>query len=157
MAGITVPTDAYVTLEDVRTLLPNRTYDANSKPTMEQAEQILKDVALRLNGILRGLGYATPLTGTDDKALLASFNRLGGAALIEQSTKAVTGVVSAVGELYQAQFEAIIKDLGAGKYKFLSAGTPPALTPDGPDDLDTGGDRDEPIFKISTEDMEHKF
>jgi len=157
MGGISVPTDAYATIEEVRQLLPSRTYDANSKPTLEMAEQIVKDVAVQINGVLRGLGYSTPLSGTDDKKLLGSINRLGAAAMIEAATMVAVQGRSEIALMYQQRFDDMMDDLGKGKYKFATAGFPPALQPDGPDDLDTGGDREDPIFSISEDSMERKF
>lgn len=154
---IAVPTHAYCTVEDVLALLPTRQYDSESRPTLEQAEEIIKDVAREINGALRSLGYTAPLTGSSDIADLKTINKYGAAGLCESATLIGVQGESVLATRYLEQFKAMMKQLREGEWQFSDAGAPTLNNPDGNDDLDEGGDRDEPIFSISQESRETKF
>ena len=154
--SIKVPDDAYCTLSEVGQLLPSRTYSSQSKPTLDQAEQHVKDVALEINAVLRGLGFSPPLTGAD-VPFLKSMNKLGSAAMIESSTMIGVQGKSEIATSYGGKYQQMLKDMAAGRYKFETAGSPPVDEADVNDDLDVGGERADPIFKISPDDMEKKF
>lgn len=154
--AITVPTDAYCTLEDVQQLLPNRQYHASSKPTIGQAEQAVLDVAQEINMALRGLGLTVPITDTNDGRFLKVMNRLGAAWLIESSSLVAGQGTSQIIENYKEKYDDMLKRLIAGEYEFVSS-TSTVNDPDGNDDLDASGERSDPIFSISESSRETKF
>lgn len=155
--GIIVPTEAYCTLEDVQELLPNRVYNATSRPTISQAIGLVKAVAAEINAILRGLEYVTvPFTDDGDIVVLKEINKVGAAYRIECATNATGGENPALDRL-ERQYGSMIDYLRKGVYKFASAGTPPSAEPDGNDDLDASGTRSEPIFSISQDARDRKY
>lgn len=156
--GIIVPTEAYCTLEDVQELLPNRVYNATSRPTISQAIGLVKAVAAEINAILRGLEYATvPFTDATDVVLLKEINKVGAAYRIESSTNASAQSDSPALDRLERMYGSMIENLRKGAYKFASAGTPPSAEPDGNDDLDASGTRSEPIFSISQDARDRKY
>ncbi len=87
---ITVPDDAYCALTAVRQLSPQRVYDANSKPTATQVENLIRDVAAEINGVLEGLGYEVPVAAAADAGrVLGHLNALEAASLAEEATFSV--------------------------------------------------------------------
>lgn len=157
MSGITVPTNAYCTLIDLQGLLPNRKYDATSKPTAGQVEMAIKEVAQVINAIVRGLGFTPPLTTASDVMVLKSINQYGAAWRCESATLIGVQGKSELAEQYKAEYDAMIKNLIGGVYKFEGAGGIPSAEPDGQDDLDASGTRSEPIFSISIDERERQF
>lgn len=154
--AITVPTDAYCTLEDVQQLLPNRQYHALSKPTLSQAEQHVKEIAAVIRSALRGLEVTIPPTGDDDLLLLKMINRLGAAWLIESATMAAGQGTSQIVDNFKEEYDAMMKKLIAGEYEFEDEEST-VNEADGNDDLDASGERSDPIFSISEDSRETKF
>ena len=152
--AIKVPTDAYCTVEDVQEHLPARVYDANSRPTVFQVEERIKRVADELNVVLRALGYTPPLTGTEDVNVLREMNSLGAAMKAESATLAITPSAdqTAIDRL-ETEFTRMLDTMRKGGYKFATADAPDLLDPDINDDLDAGGDRNDPIFSMDMGDQ----
>lgn len=147
-SGITTPTEAYVTLDEVRRQkLPHRTYDADSNPTASAAEKTIKNVAASINAALKSLGYTPPLTGSDDILILGEINALGAASRIEEATLAtVGGGDSETAATFKTSYNEEMAKLRSGEYQFTDAGGNTIAKPDGNDDLDSSGDRTDPIF-----------
>ena len=151
-SGITVPTNAYISLADLKDQkLPKREYSAVSVPTIAQAEKTILKVAAAINAILRSQGYSPPLTNSDDILILSEINALGAAAKIERATLAALGAAdsSAIVE-YNEMFEAEMKRLQNGEYTFSGAGASDVHEPDVNDELDTGGDREDTLFNTKS-------
>lgn len=157
MAGITVPTDAYCTVAEVQGLLPNRVYTSGSKPSIDQAENFCKEIAEEINAILRGLEFSPPLTDSGDVRFLKLLNKLGAAWLCESATLVGVQGRSDIAQTYKERYDAMIKALMNGEYKFAGAGAVPSAEPDGQDDLDASGSRTDPIFQISEDERKTQF
>lgn len=155
--SITIPTDAYCSVDDVRQLLPNRKYDTSSKPTLEQAENSIKSIAEEISAVLRALGFSPPLTNANDIKFLKYVNQLGGAWMCETGTLIGVQGTSELAQSYKEKYERMIEGLQEGLYKLPSAGASDSSTPDANDDLDASGTRSEPIFSISSDERENQF
>ena len=77
---------AYCTLDDVRTINAKRVYDANSKPTSTQVEDMITDIAAELDSILSGRGLEVPVTTPEHFVkFLKQTNAIGAGAFAEFS------------------------------------------------------------------------
>ncbi len=65
---------AYATLDGVREQDPRAVYSETSKPTAEQVEQLLVDVAGEIDTVLSAAGYTVPITAP--ATLLSTVTRL---------------------------------------------------------------------------------
>lgn len=155
--ALTIPTNAYCTVSDVQGMLPNRRYDGTSKPTMSQVELFCKQIAAEINGLLRGLGFSVPLTDANDLVYLQMMNQLGVAYLCESATLVGVQGKSEIAEQYQAQYNAMKKDVANGVVKFSGAGATPSSEPEGNTDLIESGTRSDPIFAMSEDQRERQF
>jgi len=157
VGGITVPTDAYATVEDVQHLLPGRTYGPETKPSIAAVEFNLKSVAQTINARLRGLGFTPPLTGTNDVELLRHVNSIGAAWMCEAQTVGVAQGESALAVEYRDEYRALLKDISDGKFEFDTAGDSPNLEAEGPDELLESGDRPDTVFINSETERKNQF
>ena len=157
--AIVVTDDAYCTIQDVLELLPNRTFDSETKPTLQQAEGHIKSVARKINAVLTGMGYATPIptTQSTDILLLQEINKFGAAWMCEQSSLVGVQGVSEIADNYKAEYDSMIEDLRNGKFQFKDGGQSDINEPEGNPDLLPSGTRSEPIFSISEDSRRNKF
>lgn len=155
--AISTPTDAYCTLNDVLELLPNRVYDASSKPTLQQAENLVIDKALQINGILRSLGYATPLTGSDDVKLLRYINKIGGAYMVETATNQIVGNDNESAQEYKEEYGDLITQLRKGELLFTDAGGSETSEAESNSSLSDSGTRADALFKMSQSERKNQF
>jgi len=155
--AVIVPTEAYATLADVQELLPGRKYTADSKPTAQQIESFLKRNAKILDARLRSLGFDVPLTGSDDIEVMKQMNALAGAIFAERGTIAGVQGDSPILDRLIDELDKLLEDLSNGRFTFATAGDSPTSDGDGPDELDTAGDRADPVFQNSTDRRENQF
>lgn len=156
-AGVVKPTEAYASVEDVAQLLPHRSFTAESKPSAAQVTQALKDVASIINGHLRAVGFSPALTNSDDVQILKHINALGAAILAESQKLGQTQGDSPLIDRYQEEYSSYLKKIVNGDIVFSGAGAPPNSDADGNDDLDTSGDRADPIFMNSEDQRKNQF
>lgn len=75
---------AYCTITEVQALNPKRTYDADSTPTLTQAEALISQIAAEIDTVLKGRSITTPVTApTAFVDYLKQINAYGSAALAE--------------------------------------------------------------------------
>jgi len=119
--AITVPTDAYCELSDVRGLLPNRVFSSATTPTETAAEATIKAVADEMNARIAGCGYGTPVTNTTALRLLKRINARGAAYEIEcQIQNGRTDQLLGSGKEYGRQYERDLKAIAADELKLGS-------------------------------------
>jgi len=61
---------AYATVEDVQAEAPQLRLTDASRPTLDEARRLVAQVDSYVNTVVRGLGYATPVTGPQSLILL---------------------------------------------------------------------------------------
>jgi len=63
---------AYATLEDVRSSAPQLRLSDSSRPSRAEVEQIIQRVEAELNGVLKSIGFITPVTTPVSISILKS-------------------------------------------------------------------------------------
>lgn len=69
---------AYCTLANVETMM-GISFTPTSRPTVEEAEDIVDSKAAEIDGVAQASGYTVPLTGTAAIAMLKHYNAIGAA------------------------------------------------------------------------------
>ncbi len=77
--------DAYANIDDVIRHAQGRTFTASSKPAVGDVQDFLNFTKGEIDGLLRRMGYALPVTATSALVALANGNALGAACLVESS------------------------------------------------------------------------
>jgi len=152
--SITVPNDAYCTMAGPRTWMPHRTFNSTSRPTLAQAEQMIKDVAHEIDATLRSLGFAPcPITDSEGIKLLRTYNAYGAAALILDGSYSADGEGSPLAERLYERYQDGLTKLRRGQVVPGQAGRSPrsAVRPSehrplGAFSVDRQGTEREPAF-----------
>jgi hypothetical protein len=138
--------------------MSHRTFNTSSRPTLAQAEQMIRDVADEINASLRSLGYTPcPIADAEGVKLLRVYNAYGAAALILDGSYSADGEGSALGErLYQRYQDALAKlrrgEVVPGEASRASGRPvrPGEHTPKGAFSLDSQGQERDPAFERDT-------
>lgn len=157
--SITVPTDAYCTMAGPKTWMSHRTFNSSSRPTLAQAEQMVKDVADEINASLRSLGYTPcPITDAEGIKLLRVYNAHGAAALILDGSYSVDGAGSPLGDRLYQRYQHGLDRLRRGEVLLGGASRssertmrPSEHSPKGAFSLDSEGDERPPSFERDTQ------
>jgi len=146
--SITVGTDGYCTLKDIKNQLPLRKFSGTSKPSESDVEGFITDAFYQMNDALRSAGYSVPMTDATDQATLKIINAKIVAVRIEQAIAISQrrDIGDSIAPI-QDEITAFFDGLKDGSLQ-LSTGDNPAYTPDGQEDLLAGGDNETPDFKI---------
>ena len=67
---------AYCLITDVQRIT-GLTFTLTSRPTIEQADAVIDDIAADLDGVLQAAGYTVPVTATQALGTLKRYNELG--------------------------------------------------------------------------------
>lgn len=70
---------SYCTVPEVETLMSLK-FTSSSKPTTAKVEELIADVAGKMDGVIEAAGYTLPITAAAALALLKRYNEYGVAA-----------------------------------------------------------------------------
>jgi glyceraldehyde-3-phosphate dehydrogenase/erythrose-4-phosphate dehydrogenase len=156
--AIALGTDGYCEAADVQGQT-GKTYTANTAPTTTEVETAITEEFHRMNGVLKGAGYAVPVptsSAAASRILKAIARKLVGAF----AENAVPGIMepSARAAEWREQAELDLKRIGKGDMSLVDAptsqdtATPPSdQNPEGEFNQDSDGDERDPAFDRDTD------
>lgn len=115
--------DAYCTMSHINGLLPYRTFDGASKPTLRQCVEIARDHFQMVNSVLDVLGYVIPVASgnTTSMRVLGRLNALGAAATIEETANSGNADPSAHSRVLREQFSEVWVSFEKGRMSLPGA------------------------------------
>lgn len=116
---------AYAAVADVQVLLnalggPGITIGLASKPTTAQVEDFLDQIAAEIDGVLIGLGYGVPVTGTTDVFMLQRYLVQKVAAMTYNAAFTMDEPPSKV-KGWEDEYKAFIQRLIDGQQRLINA------------------------------------
>jgi len=110
---------AYSTVANVEKLMQVNFTHGSGRPTYEDVEEMIDDVAADLDGVAQAAGYTVPITSTSGVALMRKYNTYG-AAVAAWHAGFVSDTEPARVEFWRSQYEQFIARLRRGEQQLPS-------------------------------------
>lgn len=150
--SITIPTDAYCDLTDVKGRLPHITISSGTNPTETEAEELIKDIANEMNGLIGKNGYTVPIDDSTGIKVLKSINILGATVAVLDAITSHDPDAAPVSGPLREEYQGWLEMLRQNQvYLGAEEAAEGVHTPKGEFNLDSTGSERDPVF---TRDMD---